>query len=173
MVAEYGPIVPMPTSPAEYKKFEAAILGVVPGRQYGEDQTPVHRRVQLQIWAQHDAHRRKCNTMFRFWKVCPDGACKRAKSCAGNPHACFFRWWPHVPQDFKISFRAIVKAMCAGASAKEAARAGHDAVARAHELDERFSQFDVMMKGESVAAKPAPTDIVARREPPLPRARFV
>jgi hypothetical protein len=46
-------------------------------------------------------------------------------------------------------------------------------VARAHELEEHFAQFDVLMKGESVAATPAPTDIVARREPPLSRARLL
>src|SRR5438132_1505126 len=66
--------------------------------------------------------RRFLCTQFKFWHVCTRKACRRALKCSGDPPACFALWWPHVPEEIKILYRAGIKARCAGLSPREAAR---------------------------------------------------
>jgi hypothetical protein len=63
-----------------------------------------------------------CN-LFRFWLVCPNKICRRNKSCRGSDvHACFDRFWPHVPERLKFEFRGMIVAMSDGLSYEEAVR---------------------------------------------------
>jgi hypothetical protein len=129
-------------APDKRAAYEAAILAVVPGRRFSASQTPAQRQVQLKIWAEHDAHRRRTNTMFMFWKACPGRACRCAKSCAGDPHACFARCWPQVPANFKASLRGTLAALSNGASLEDALRAGSEVAARHDELAKAEAQSD-------------------------------
>jgi hypothetical protein len=88
-------------------------------------------------------------TLFRFWRVCTQKSCRRALRCSGDAHTCFARWWPHVPEQVKVQFRAKIKARCAGLSPREAVKAAKAEVARWRELEKRY--------GEPQAAA-APTD---------------
>ena len=31
--------------------------------------------------------------LFRHWRDCPSGRCRRAKGCRGDAEPCFRRWW--------------------------------------------------------------------------------
>lgn len=168
-----GFLAPIPSDPDEYCRFEAAVLRAVSGRRLGNDQSPAQRRVQLQIWADHDAHRRQTNTMLMFWKACADGACRRAKSCNGDPHACFSRCRPHVPQEFKVLLRAAIRALGEGASKDEALQIARDALIRAEELAARDAQDETEAKDARAAAAVSPANAVMRRESPAPRARLL
>ena len=57
-----------------------------------------------------DMRRFQCN-MFKLWTVCEERRCKRAKGCAGDPEQCLWRWWPQIPEDIKVFYRAFVTAM--------------------------------------------------------------
>lgn len=72
---------------------------------------------------------RALNGLLRFWKVC-DAACRRAGVCAGDPQACFGRFWPHVPEELKIFLRAGIQARLKKMSAAEAVRAADAEVER-------------------------------------------
>ena len=77
-------------------------------------------RYQALITRRDEARRRRFNNIFLFWVACEDGACKRNARCAGDPHACFQRWWPWVPERRKAYYRAYVHA-CAEDSTHEQA----------------------------------------------------
>ncbi len=47
---DFGEDVVLPTDPQAYREFEAAVLGVVPGRKFSPDQMPAQRRAQLRMW---------------------------------------------------------------------------------------------------------------------------
>jgi hypothetical protein len=86
--------------------------------------------------------RRFLCTQFKFWHVCTRKACRRALKCSGDPHACFALWWPHVPEEIKILYRAGIKARCAGLSPREAARVATAEVARWRELEKQYGEPD-------------------------------
>jgi hypothetical protein len=52
--------------------------------------------------------------------VCEHRACKRNEGCAGDPYACHARWWPVVPERYKVRHRAIIAARAEGRSVEEA-----------------------------------------------------
>jgi hypothetical protein len=84
---------------------------------------PLQEETEEERNAAHLAYRRKINTIFLFWTVCPEGPCKRAKRCAGDGEACFQRWWPHVPEECKIELRAFIDGLRRGLTTAEAADA--------------------------------------------------
>jgi hypothetical protein len=170
-------LVQLPTSPEEFRKVEAAVLGLVRGRRYSGHETPAQRRVSLQTWADHDAYRRTTNTMFLFWTVCPESACRRAKSCVGQPHDCFLRWWPHVPEDFKFGVRMAIKALGEGASGAEAGQVLGEAMQRARE-EQAHAVPGVEASVESAPSPASATTTVAPVAPspperPLARVRLL
>ena len=96
---------------------------------------PKPKKLSPAQWqAQHDAAqfemRRKQCILFQFWRVCRTRACARARQCAGDPHACFERWWPVMPEAFKVEYRALVTAFASGASKAEAGLAADSARVR-------------------------------------------
>ena len=86
--------------------------------------------------------RRFLCTQFKFWHVCTRKACRRALKCSGDPHACFALYWPHVPEQIKILYRAGIKARCAGLSPREAARVAIAEVVRWRELEKQYGEPD-------------------------------
>jgi hypothetical protein len=88
----------------------------------------------LKAWMdQHElgpeATRRVGCSLFGFWGVCTQKRCRRALMCSGDPYACFQRYWPHVPEEAKVRYRAMIRAAQAGLGAREIAAAARAAVA--------------------------------------------
>lgn len=147
-------------------------------------------RAQREWQARETAERKQMRrwqcTLFLFWSVCTNKACRRARACAGEPEACFARWWPHVPQEVKVRYRAMVKT--SDRSPAEIGRAGAEAVARyrrAKEEDEaaaRDGRFEspapqtsvpqASVPQASMPPVPAP-QAPARPERPLARVRII
>ena len=65
--------------------------------------------------------RRGLWTFLKFWMVCADRRCTRARKCAGNVEACFDRFWPHVPEYNKNKIRHAIVFMNDGMAPREAA----------------------------------------------------
>ncbi len=82
----------------------------------------------------YDEYRRTTCTLLLFWTVC-GSRCRRAKACMGDPHACFKRWWPHVPEEVKNWFRFSIKARQAGMTPAEASRHVKAEMARWNEIE--------------------------------------
>jgi len=76
--------------------------------------------------------------MLLFWVACSLPACKRTRKCAGDPHVCFARWWPHVPKELKVRIQAAIKARVDGLSVQEAEAAGEAAVAQWRDIEARY-----------------------------------
>lgn len=75
--------------------------------------------------------RRSMCTAFLFWKACRSKGCRRARGCAGrDPDACFERWWPHLPEEFKVQFRAFMTALKQGLPRADALKAAATETAR-------------------------------------------
>jgi hypothetical protein len=71
-----------------------------------EPETPLDPEEEARI---RDRVRRKINTHFKFWVVCPTTRCRRARRCEGNdPYRCFSRFWGYVPEEHKMMYRAGV-----------------------------------------------------------------
>jgi hypothetical protein len=70
------------------------------------------------------------NNALQFWSLCGQPACRRARACVGDAEACFKRFWPLVPEEFKVWFRAGIKARVDGHSPREAAAIGDTEVVR-------------------------------------------
>jgi hypothetical protein len=80
------------------------------------DVTPVPKALAaLKAWqAKHvdpgpeDAKRLLCS-LFGFWRVCAHKRCRRALMCSSDPYACFQQFWPHVPEEAKAQYRAMIR----------------------------------------------------------------
>jgi hypothetical protein len=81
-------------------------------------------------------------TVLRFWTVCPDKPCRRARACRGDVRVCHRRWWPHVPEEIKIQLRTVITARNGGLSPQEAVRAAKMEVARYRDEQRRQDQAD-------------------------------
>jgi hypothetical protein len=89
--------------------------------------------------ATHDgrADMRRINNYLAFWAICPQGACRRAKRCAGDAQACFDFIFPQLPERMKAQFRAELKAAHAGGTPEEVKR----------KIREELARFDEMAAG--------------------------
>jgi hypothetical protein len=114
--------------------------------------------------ADPEGWRRSVHNILCFPRVCPHKRCKRARACAGDARACFRRWWPVVPEAFKVEFRTIIKALHDGASPAEAGRMAAAEVARWRAMEARFA--------EQEARRHAPV-AVERKPAPQPRIRMM
>ena len=81
-----------------------------------------------------DATTRRMNNYLAFWAICEQGACKRAKRCAGDAQACFDFIFPQLPERMKAQFRAELKAAHAGGTPEEVKR----------RIREELARFDAM-----------------------------
>ena len=105
------------------------------------------------------------NSFLYFWNVYEASACKRRRGCAGDPHACFERWWPVVPEAVKVEYRATIKAYAAGASAEEAVRAGQAEVERSAP---QIAYVEAQLARLKARAPVAPTPARPREPDPPP-----
>jgi len=77
--------------------------------------------------------RRWINNLFGYWRVCGEKTCRRGRGCAGDPLACFERWWRLTPERPKVEFRALIKARRDGMTPQDALRHADAEVERAAE----------------------------------------
>jgi hypothetical protein len=128
----------------------------------GETKEDAKLRAQNEAQAQIEADkreradaRRKLYTMWQFWKFCPHKACRRQCACAGDVERCHDRFWPAVPEEAKVEFRAYVTATARDKLPRhEALRHARAERARYLEMEARFAQDKVKA---AEAAKPAET----------------
>jgi hypothetical protein len=97
-----------------------------------------------------DSALRKLHTFWRFWVVCPDKACGRARGCAGDVDACGRRCYPHVPADTKFYLKKAVEARLAGLSVKDACDEAQRQLDRCKAIGDAAAQCQV-----DAAAAPA------------------
>jgi len=132
---------------------------------------------QARITRRYEQQRRFVNNIFLFWVACEDGACKRIEACAGNPHECFMRWWPWVPERHKAHYRAYVRARADGSSHQDAHRYAEAEVKRLAEHiagveAEQEARFQAALAaeraqaGDAVAPAAQPAEAVAPTQPP-------
>ena len=57
-----------------------------------------------------DVHKRFwCNHHLNMWHVCSNTACRRARSCRGNPTACFNENFSRLPEGVQDWFALLAK----------------------------------------------------------------
>ena len=112
----------------------------------------------------HEDMRRWQCTNFKLWTVCAERRCRHAKSCAGDPEACLWRWWRHIPEDFKAYYRAWVRAM---QNQKLDSQQVHEAAMA--EL-ERWRELEAKFAAERAAAAAGATAPAEPGPPPPPVA---
>jgi len=83
---------------------------------------------------EYDEYRRNFNNALKFWRMCTEARCRRARGCVGDMHACFERHWAMIPEAAKVWFRTAIKARVAGHPAQEASAIGDAAVKRWEEI---------------------------------------
>ena len=93
---------------------------------------------------------------FSFHKYCAEPACRRAQSCAGGADPpCFYAFWRHVPERYKIVFRETIHARGKGLSVVEAMAAGEAEAVRYEELMAKLDAQDAARNG-AAERNPAP-----------------
>jgi hypothetical protein len=103
---------------------------------------------------------RRCNDAFMFFRVCRNGACRRANTCRGEPHGCSERHWNMFSEGQKVWFRAAIRALLDGQSVQQAKATANAAEASYEEGEARRIAAE---RAIQMAAEPVP------REPPMPR----
>jgi hypothetical protein len=77
---------------------------------FADWQTPAQRAIQLALWRDEDERRIALNNALGVWRGCGTVGCRRNRSCQGDPHACFARFWAALPDETKEEFRAAIRA---------------------------------------------------------------
>jgi hypothetical protein len=70
------------------------------------------------------------NNALKFWRACPTRRCRRARSCVGDDQRCHAIFWPVVPEEAKVFWRAALDALHDNRSASQAERLADAAAAR-------------------------------------------
>src|SRR5688572_8341572 len=88
---------------------------------------PAARPTTKERKAQARSRRYKARTLefcngLEFWQRCHIGACRRSRSCRGEPHACFGRHWRSVPDHVMAFVRARINASEQGLAPAAAVR---------------------------------------------------
>src|SRR5258708_33393106 len=65
-----------------------------------------------------EGQRQFCSRLL-FWQFCGHRKCLRTRACVVDAEDCFDRFWPLVPEEFKIGIRTQIKAAKAGLSPAE------------------------------------------------------
>ena len=82
--------------------------------------TPAKRQWQTEFDRAAAAVQREYCDLFKFWRGCDRKACRKAKSCSGDAHACLRRGKDQVPYETRARAQAaILAATPPGASAAE------------------------------------------------------
>jgi glycosidase len=128
------------------------------------------KRAQQQFMREQEARdrqqlesRRWLCTFLRFWRVCADRRCMRARQCAGDVEACFNRFWPHVPEDIKNQIRQTIKFMNDGMPPHQAAVAAIEYVAQRRRIEEETKARAAACAVAPPPAAPAPVPITRVR----------
>jgi hypothetical protein len=69
------------------------------------------------------------NNAMKFWSACPVARCRRARTCVGDNKVCHEIFWPVVPEEMKVWWRAVLDAKRKGRTATQAGRAADAAKA--------------------------------------------
>jgi len=69
------------------------------------------------------------NNALKFWRACPTKRCRRARSCVGDTMRCHKIFWPVVPQELKVWWRAVLDAKRTNRTARQAGRLAETAAA--------------------------------------------
>lgn len=107
---------------------------------------------------------RRCNDVFMFFRHCDNTACRRKRSCAGEPRGCFERHWHRFSKAEKVWLRAGVQARQNGQNVQQAMATANAEVARWRESEARYAQRTVQTPARETAA-PTPA--------PMPRIRML
>jgi nitrous oxide reductase len=62
------------------------------------------------------------NNALGFWTACPTRRCRRERSCSGDSRRCHAIFWPVVPEEMKVRWRAVLDAKRDGRTARQAGR---------------------------------------------------
>jgi hypothetical protein len=113
---------------SDFKEFLA-------GKQYPDPwQTPEQHAWEMNHFHEREIFLRKRNNMFELWRYCDLKRCTRAKSCVGHdPGECGMRFFPHMPDEFKLWLRHAIELRRAGVPPEEACRRADAEVAAAIE----------------------------------------
>ena len=95
---------------------------MAPARMIESDDDEISAYRRLAAW-------REFNTMLRYWTACPNRRCRRARRCCGDVESCHALFWPVVPEEIKVWWRAICEARRDRSSQRQALRAASAAVA--------------------------------------------
>jgi hypothetical protein len=79
--------------------------------------------------------RRQLFTALKFWKACPNRACRRHRRCSGDVGRCERIFWPVVPPEAKLWWRTAIEALGSGRSARQAEREADVALGRRRLLE--------------------------------------
>ena len=140
------------------------------GKNPGEE-TAKQREWQTKHQAEDTAMMRALCKMLKFWRACAQKLCRRTHACSGDPHACFARWWPPIPEDEKVWFRAMIKARVAGLGPREIVKAADAEVARYADLLARHIERRAQYEQPQTGAKSAPiaaADVAQHGREPRP-----
>jgi hypothetical protein len=111
--------------------------------------------------------RRKLCTFLRFWMVCPDRRCTRARQCAGDVKACFGLFWPVVPEGTKNEIRQAIMFMNEGMPPRQAAIEARAFVAQRKRIDDEMKAREAARRAEQPLpeSEPAPVKIARTHAP--------
>ena len=62
------------------------------------------------------------NNELKFWRACPTKRCRRARMCVGDGERCHAIFWPVVPEEAKVFWRAALDAIRDNRGARQAER---------------------------------------------------
>jgi hypothetical protein len=120
------------------------------------------------------AARRGLNSGLMFWKACGHKRCMRAHACVtGDGSDCSRRLWPVLPEQFKIGFRALVKARQARLSDAETKAAIVREIRRWREMIARQNASQTAAPATAEPAPQLPPVVRAAPRAPTPRVRML
>ncbi len=121
------------------------------------------------LQAKRESAQRKLWTGLKFWEVCPERQCLRARSCRGDVNACRDRFWPQVPKDIKVWLQAAIKARRDGMSPEDANRVGQARAEQVRALEARFeAERRAAADAEAMSAAATRKAIDGALAPPTP-----
>jgi hypothetical protein len=108
---------------------------------------------------------------FKFWVMCRARRCQRVRGCAGEPVACFARFWAIVPEDFKLRCHTIVEGRLQGMSPEDAIAYADNKLAQFKAIEAQFAAAGGT--AASAEAQVERDDVAPQRDdaPSTPRLR--
>ncbi len=130
------------------------------------------KRAQEAAQRENEARRRRALesrrgvcTVLRFWEVCADKRCKRARGCAGDVEACFDLFWPQVPEDLKDEMRQAIVLVRDGMSPRQAMTEAREFAAQRRRIAQEMAAREAAPCAAPPPAESAPIRITRERPP--------